>query len=438
MKEGDHEVKQLLDFRHTNRQWRTRQKDFYGPDVPLLRCPHHFPILNVAFNGRLFESDPVWEPQIAAHTVVASNVPPGWFHYGKPPGNHAAFVDFLERREGAASARLESQPSANWRNEPTCDQRKAFLAQSWRVHPWRGKTLRVTAQLRSDSLDVSASLGINFYDRLNGNLSSLALPEGRRLRGTTPWHRVELSGLVPTNAEVLTLVADIDGSGRLWIDDIKMEIDGRPVEPRPVGPTNFYATLPMNLDLNAPPVVPSPPRPDAPRVTTPRGWCAPFSDTNALVTVETNLSFSGRASARLEARPGGRSPGCYLMQTLPPEGMDGTRLRLTARLKGGEIHGAASLFARVWYVGTNSAGENGFTRTNLTVTSTPLTGPTADWTLHEITLPMPGQIKGVEYGCWLVGTGTVWVDDFKVEWLNGEGVIRPLPAGAGGHGDFEE
>src|SRR6267142_4167636 len=40
----------------TRREWKRRQMSLVGSIVPIVRCRHHDPILNLAFDGRIYES----------------------------------------------------------------------------------------------------------------------------------------------------------------------------------------------------------------------------------------------------------------------------------------------------------------------------------------------------------------------------------------------
>jgi hypothetical protein len=46
---------------HTRREWKRRQMGLVGSGVPIVRCRHHSPILNLGFNGTVYESPPQWE-----------------------------------------------------------------------------------------------------------------------------------------------------------------------------------------------------------------------------------------------------------------------------------------------------------------------------------------------------------------------------------------
>ena len=47
--------------RHTRREWKRRQMGLIGSAVPLVRCRHHSPMLNLGFNGSVYESQAQWE-----------------------------------------------------------------------------------------------------------------------------------------------------------------------------------------------------------------------------------------------------------------------------------------------------------------------------------------------------------------------------------------
>lgn len=45
----------------TRREWKRRQMGLAGSVVPLIRCRHHQPVLNLAFDGTIYESPARWE-----------------------------------------------------------------------------------------------------------------------------------------------------------------------------------------------------------------------------------------------------------------------------------------------------------------------------------------------------------------------------------------
>ena len=45
----------------THREWKRRQMGLVGAQVPLVRCHHHRPVLNLSFDGKVYESPLQWE-----------------------------------------------------------------------------------------------------------------------------------------------------------------------------------------------------------------------------------------------------------------------------------------------------------------------------------------------------------------------------------------
>src|SRR5215469_2682448 len=56
---------------HTRREWRRRQMGLIGSAVPLVRCRHHNPMLNLGFNGTVYESPAQWELIFTNHVRPA-------------------------------------------------------------------------------------------------------------------------------------------------------------------------------------------------------------------------------------------------------------------------------------------------------------------------------------------------------------------------------
>jgi hypothetical protein len=46
---------------HTRREWKRRQMGLVGSMVPVVRCRQHNPVLNLGFDGQIYESPPSWE-----------------------------------------------------------------------------------------------------------------------------------------------------------------------------------------------------------------------------------------------------------------------------------------------------------------------------------------------------------------------------------------
>ncbi len=49
----------------TRREWKRRQMGLVGATVPIVRCRHHSPLLNLAYDGRIYDSPGSWEVTVS-------------------------------------------------------------------------------------------------------------------------------------------------------------------------------------------------------------------------------------------------------------------------------------------------------------------------------------------------------------------------------------
>ncbi len=79
----------------TRREWKRRQMGLVGSVVPVVRCRHHQPVLNLAFDGRIYESPTMWEmsvtnrvalTELSAARLFANDSPPAARNSSRPGG----------------------------------------------------------------------------------------------------------------------------------------------------------------------------------------------------------------------------------------------------------------------------------------------------------------------------------------------------------------
>lgn len=68
----------------TRRDWKRRQMGLLGSQVPIVRCRLHRPALNLAFDGRVYESPPSWELLFTNRVSAAELTPAQLFADEKP------------------------------------------------------------------------------------------------------------------------------------------------------------------------------------------------------------------------------------------------------------------------------------------------------------------------------------------------------------------
>lgn len=109
----------------TRREWKRRQMGLLGSVVPLVRCRHHEPVLNLAFDGTVYESPAMWElaftNRVSAAELTAAQLfahEPG--SAAKAPAKKKVVRQFAPRDEQAPARLLDLSAFYN-----------AMLTESW-------------------------------------------------------------------------------------------------------------------------------------------------------------------------------------------------------------------------------------------------------------------------------------------------------------------
>lgn len=108
----------------TRREWKRRQMGLVGAVVPIVRCRHHPQALNLAFDGKIYDSPPSWETALTNRIDIAQlradrlfPAPPKGTAAAKPPPPKLVFP---KRDETAKTNELDLTPFYN-----------AMLTDSW-------------------------------------------------------------------------------------------------------------------------------------------------------------------------------------------------------------------------------------------------------------------------------------------------------------------
>ena len=97
----------------TRREWKRRQMGLLGAQVPLVRCRHHRPVLNLSFDGKIYESAGQWELLFTNRVDAAALTAPKLFGdepapaAGKAPGKAGANRGYPARDPGAGKELLD-------------------------------------------------------------------------------------------------------------------------------------------------------------------------------------------------------------------------------------------------------------------------------------------------------------------------------------------
>ena len=153
-------------------------------------------------------------PQLSFETTQADGVPRGWT--GGPPGT--VFTDNKIVHGGQWSARLERNATSS--NEFSTMSISIPMDFTGSRIEWRGF-------LRTE--EVSGYVGL--WMREDGDAPGLAFDnmQQRQIKGTRDW--TEYSNTLPLipNAKQLFFGVLVSGTGKVWIDDLQLLVDGKPV-----------------------------------------------------------------------------------------------------------------------------------------------------------------------------------------------------------------
>lgn len=142
-------------------------------------------------------------------------LPQKWFLWGQ---NYAITPDSLQKVSGRYS--LLIQPSA---------QRKEGHFGSPAVSVpaiYQGKEIELTGFLKLDNVQEGSAGLLLRIDGKNGTLQFDNM-QNRKIQGTADWKKYSVKLPLPPNAETIFVAALHTGTGKVWVDDLDLKIDGK-------------------------------------------------------------------------------------------------------------------------------------------------------------------------------------------------------------------
>jgi hypothetical protein len=180
---------------------------------------------------------------IAACSVAMHAAPPkGWLMAGTKPASYDSGVDPQAVLNGLPSAYMKS-------NQPVPDG-FGTLMQTFAAGQYVGQRVRFSALVKTDSVESWAGLWMrvddNSKDPRNPKMLAFDNMMDRPIKGTTAWQRYDVVLDVPQGATGIFFGVLMDGSGEVWLNDVRFEIvgtgvatTGTPPPPPSGGPTNL-------------------------------------------------------------------------------------------------------------------------------------------------------------------------------------------------------
>ena len=139
--------------------------------------------------------------------------PPRWGCSVHADGSSFRFApDAAGAVEGRQSLLVERVGKEPW----------ATVTQSFKAEPLRGQRVRFSPAVRAQGVEGD---GAGPWLLVNGGGEVLD-HQVRRVVGTANWQRQVIEIVVPPRAEYLSVGGTLEGGGRAWFDDAKLEILG--------------------------------------------------------------------------------------------------------------------------------------------------------------------------------------------------------------------
>lgn len=158
---------------------------------------------------------------LAFENERGGDLPRGWF--GNPPGT--VFTDDKIIHGGQSSIRIERNAQSNGQ-----------FSVLGRMVVWEfpGKTIEMRGFVRTE--DVTGYAGLWMRQDNGPQMLSIENMQSQQLKGTHDWAEYKIT--LPIHAETKSLVFGflMSGTGKAWIDDLQILIDGRPLWDTPKAP----------------------------------------------------------------------------------------------------------------------------------------------------------------------------------------------------------
>jgi hypothetical protein len=147
------------------------------------------------------------------------NYPVEW----KSSGSHIGFLDEKIKKHGINSVRLQLTKDADSRDNSYYSQTLVLAEKQGKEITFRGYIK--TEDVGSAGLFIRAESGISYFKLETTQFDKM---DGRRLSGTNDWTAILVKVPFDTDLYRIEFGVYIEGKGKVWVDDCKLMIDGKP------------------------------------------------------------------------------------------------------------------------------------------------------------------------------------------------------------------
>jgi hypothetical protein len=181
---------------------------------------------------------------LACCVAAWATVPRGWYLAGDKPADYESGVDSQTMHNGHPSAYLKGK-------KPEIDG-FGTLMQDFRADQYVGKRLRFSAFVKSEGLENWAGLWMRVDKSAGAAPQMLAFDnmQDRPIKGTTDWQNYAVVLDVPEGATGIFFGVLVNGSGSVWMSNLKIEPVGTDVPTTSkMGASATRPDAPQNLNF---------------------------------------------------------------------------------------------------------------------------------------------------------------------------------------------
>jgi hypothetical protein len=274
----------------------------------------------------------------------------------------------------------------------------------------RGKRIRYSAYLRTEDVVGWSGLDMYIYRTLPGSTNLDKLPMSwdqmfdRSIEGTTDWQRYEIVLDVPPEATLITFGVELWGTGRVWMDDIEMEIVGDDVPSTDQGDVKKQQNLDFEDGFT--------------------GWISYTMRSTAQTDAYTmgtgiEMAYTGNLGAYIRSTepPGSNEYGVLGPQAVYAGYYQGKTVRFSAFINADKVQDHAIL----WIVSPTRDSQGGIiavpNETTIPGRATQNGNSAVDgrsgWRKYEVSFDVPADAPNIIFDLRLFGEGEVWIDDVE-------------------------
>ncbi|OUL59325.1 hypothetical protein [Pseudoalteromonas ulvae] len=354
------------------------------------------------------------------HYSFPDEVTNTWYFKNVYAKEYESGFDVETKYQGNASAYIASKTAVIDKNS------FGLLMQSFDPIEYRGQRVKIAAFIKTEQVTTKAALW--------GRADTLLLPTAsfdnmsdRPIIGTTEWQPYAVVIDVPEDANNLSFGFYLVGTGKAWFDDVSISVVDQTT---PLTGT-YHQTMTREHIASAQQqqrarltnrgfydqrLIPSPEQLnfDDFSCDTSSSWrCGRLWHEGDSIALDINRLYGNKAPVKLERLHEAALPAqandLVMYQKVNATAFRGKRIQISAIFRAQDVALTASIWARV--VDQHDTVISADNMANRAVVGS------TNWQRVSIEVNIPDEATSITFGPKLRGTGTLWLDSFKLESL---------------------